>query len=79
VLKAASGRIKRLSALLAVECRRSWLLKMPAKRRSGLFVDLMLALQEELLDCSPVVCDVGLAIQLGVCELGGGDPSQIVG
>jgi hypothetical protein len=26
-------------------------------------------LKEELLGCSPVVCDVGLAIQLGVCEI----------
>jgi hypothetical protein len=25
-------------------------------------------LEEELLDCSSVVCDVGLATQLGVCE-----------
>ena len=53
----------------SVECRTPWLLKIPPKRRSGPFVHVILVLQEKLLDCSPVLCYVGLAIQLGVCEL----------
>jgi hypothetical protein len=32
------------------------------------FIHLILMLEEELLDGSPVVLDVRLAIQLGVCE-----------
>ena len=63
------GRIKRPVRIApSIQCRQSCLLKIPPKRRSGPFVHVIPVLQEELFDCSPVVCDVGLAIQLGVCE-----------
>jgi hypothetical protein len=40
----------------------------PRDAGSGLLVHLILVLEEEPLDGPPVVCDVGLAIQLSICE-----------
>jgi hypothetical protein len=67
--KASFGRIRRLSALPEVLAPSILALKIPPKCRSGLLVHKILVLQKDLLDRSPIVCDVGLAIQRGIFEL----------